>query len=127
MITKWLLFNLIFLIPLPIQKTEIKDYLINLSVVATAYSPRKKETDNTPFITATGKKVFKNGIAVSRILEEKLPMGSSVWINNKIYIVNDRMNKKWKDKRIDIFFFDTQKALKFGKRKIIIKFLKNEK
>jgi 3D (Asp-Asp-Asp) domain-containing protein len=36
---------------------------------------------------------------------------------------NDRMSKKW-DERIDIFFYNTQEALEFGKRKMKIKFLR---
>ena len=46
--------------------------VIRIPVTITAYSPRKGETDNTPFITASNKRVREGIIALSRDLEEEL-------------------------------------------------------
>ncbi|MEW6481718.1 MAG: 3D domain-containing protein [bacterium] len=92
----------------------------SVEAVATAYSPERRQCDNDPYITAINKRVKEGGIAVSRPLEKILPLGSWVYIDGKFYIVNDRMNKKWQDYRIDIFCWDKKKAFEYGKRKTII-------
>ncbi|MEW6482864.1 MAG: 3D domain-containing protein, partial [bacterium] len=106
-----------------LQKEE-NDIQINslqsLQVVATAYSPDKGQCDNDPLITATNKKVKEGGIAVSRPLEKILPMGSWVFVEDKLYEVNDRMSPKWQDYRIDVFCWNKNKARAFGKKKVVI-------
>jgi len=82
---------------------------INAKIVyATAYTSTRSQTDSTPCIAASGAnicKMHKRGIrtiAVSRNLLKRYPLGSRVKIENKTYIVEDTMNKKWLD-RIDIY------------------------
>jgi 3D (Asp-Asp-Asp) domain-containing protein len=92
-------------------------------VSITAYTNSVKETDNTPNITASGKKVKKGYIAVSRDLLSKWggreAFGSKVYILDMgIFEIQDVMNKKWK-KKIDIFMYDVNKAKKFGIKKNI--------
>lgn len=118
---KKLFIVLVFIIPCEINNSLLKFSF--LKVISTAYSPSKKECDNTPFITATGKKVFEGGIAVSKKLEAILPLDSQVWINGRSYEINDRMSKRWKDLRIDIFCFNRKNALKYGKKEVIIKYI----
>ena len=100
----------------------------------TAYSARESETDSTPTITASGQKVRKGIIAVSRDLY------SSGWTFGKkviipgvgIFEVQDKMGKSRKrgKKRIkqtnclDIFMEDTSKAVLFGRQKLIAKLIK---
>ncbi|MDI6785484.1 MAG: 3D domain-containing protein [bacterium] len=91
-------------------------------VTATAYTPSIFECDSSPFITASGRKVRDGMIAVSRDLYKILPFGSKVRIKNKIYIVEDLMNKRWK-KRIDFFMWSKESARTFGKRSVVIEVL----
>ncbi len=91
-----------------------------LKVYITAYSSRPEETDDTPFITASGKKV-RLGIVASNFL----PLGTVIKIpelfGDRTFIVEDRMNPRFKD-RIDIWFPNHWEAKKFGvkKAKILI-------
>lgn len=91
-------------------------------VVATAYSPRPQETDSTPFITATGTRV-RDGIIAANFL----PFGTLIRIpelfGDKIFTVEDRMNRRYTHAyphRIDIFFHDTKKAIRFGKQSLTL-------
>jgi len=50
---------------------RIKEY-----VIITAYTPSVWETDSTPFITASGKRISESYVAVSRDLLPKFPFGT---------------------------------------------------
>jgi 3D (Asp-Asp-Asp) domain-containing protein len=84
-----------------------------VEVTATAYSSRVEETDDTPFITASGTHVHEGTLAANW-----LPIGTKVKIptlfGNQTFTVEDRMNKRHTGKSVDIWFNDTQKALQFG-------------
>jgi hypothetical protein len=100
-------------------------------VTLTWYSPRKKETDDTPFITAPQTKVKAGGCAVSHDLwldgwtfEKFIYLKSSGlgrfkingWIDElhtKAFQIND-LTSPDKTNWIDCFDFDTQRALKKG-------------
>lgn len=86
-----------------------------INVVATAYSPSIEETDDTPFVTASGANV-REGIIASNLL----PFGTKVrfpkLFANKIFIVEDRMHWRVSNNNVDIFFFSKQDALNFGAR-----------
>ena len=95
----------------------VSDDFTKITVDVTAYSPTKRETDSTPFTTASNKRVKEGYIAISRDLEAHLSFGDKVFIEGLgIFEVQDRMNRRWKH-RIDLFFFDTKKAINFGKMK----------
>jgi 3D (Asp-Asp-Asp) domain-containing protein len=88
-----------------------------ITVDVTAYSPTKRETDSSPFTTASNKHVKEGYIAISRDLEAYLGFGDKVFIKDLgIFEVQDRMNRRWQ-KRVDLFFFDTKEAVRFGKVK----------
>lgn len=91
-------------------------------VTATAYSPRKCETNGNPWETATQTRP-KDGrtIAVSRDLLAKHDLkGKKVYIPGLgERVVEDVMNKRHKNS-IDVFFEDTAEAKEFGKRPLII-------
>ncbi|MBU0706948.1 hypothetical protein KKG41_01095 [Patescibacteria group bacterium] len=63
-------------------------------VLCTVYNPVKSQTDSTPHLTATNQKITEKTVAVSKELENFLPMGSKIQWNDKLLIVNDRMNQK---------------------------------
>lgn len=91
-----------------------------ISVWATAYSSEASQTDNTPFITASGELVH-DGVAAANFL----PMGTTFSIptlfGDKTFTVLDRMNKKYDGMHtIDLWFPNTQKAIDFGRRAVSI-------
>jgi len=80
----------------------------------TAYSSSPDETDDTPFITASGKRV-KRGVAASNML----PFGTKVKIpeifGEEVFVIEDRMHKRFDD-RVDIWMPTKKEALVFGKK-----------
>jgi len=89
---------------------------IKVHVTLTAYSARKCETDSTPTITASGKKVRPGIVALSRDLEAlfDFKFGDNVILEgHKTLTFEDRMHKR-KKLQVDIFMVKTKDALKFG-------------
>jgi 3D (Asp-Asp-Asp) domain-containing protein len=82
-----------------------------ITATITQYTPRPEETDSTPFITASGKRV-EEGMIANNCLE----FGTIVEIENEFYVVEDRMNKRFGCNHFDILVFDLGKAIEFGKR-----------
>src|SRR3989344_5849947 len=82
------------------------------NVKITAYSSRVQETDDTPFITASGKHV-RDGIVAANWL----PFGTKVRIpelfGDRIFVVEDRMHRRNSEK-LDIWFESTRAAMYFG-------------
>lgn len=99
--------------------------LTQLKVTATAYTSATNQTDATPFLAAWNNKIKPGDriIAVSRdLLKGGLKNGSKVKISGLkgYYTVRDKMNKRW-NRKIDIYMgLDKKKALKWGKRKVVI-------
>lgn len=81
-------------------------------VWVTAYSSTPEETDDTPFITASGKGV-RDGIVAANFL----PIGTRVKIpavfGDKIFTVEDRMHPRKKNV-MDVWMPSKGEALKFG-------------
>ncbi len=86
-----------------------------LRVVSSAYAPSKYQTDATPCITAAGTTV-RPGVVATNFL----PLGTIVSINNKKYIVEDRMNPRYNGYYMDIWFPSTSEAIDFGRKKLDI-------
>jgi len=95
-----------------------------LNVVVTAYSSTVMETDDTPFITASGKMV-REGIIANNLL----PFGTKVKIpslyGDKIFIVEDRMAERKGDYHFDIWFPSYWEALNFGAKDVIVEVLES--
>lgn len=87
-----------------------QNYKESRKVTITAYSSTPDQTDDTPFITASGKHV-KDGIIAANFL----PFGTKVkfpaLFGDKEFSVEDRMKS---NKKVDIWYPDRQSALKFG-------------
>jgi 3D (Asp-Asp-Asp) domain-containing protein len=83
-------------------------------VAVTAYSSSLDETDDTPFITASGNHV-REGVVATNFL----PFGTLVQIpelyGNRIFVVEDRMHEKHQE-RIDIWMRTKEEAKLFGKK-----------
>jgi len=103
---------------------EVKNVVKTIKVVLTAYSSSVEETDDTPFITASGKYVADGIIA-----NNMLPFGTKIKIpklyGNKIFIVQDRMNKKKSDYHVDIWMPTKPLAVNFGVKTAEIQVLEN--
>ncbi|WP_458626519.1 3D domain-containing protein [Winogradskyella sp. PC D3.3] len=98
-----------------------------LKVTATAYNSLAYQTNANPNITAFGDSL-KPGlryIAVSRdLLDSGLVHNTKVKIQgfDSLFIVKDKMNRRYK-KRIDIYMGnDVKKAKKWGKKKLKIEY-----
>lgn len=110
-----------FVVQRPIIDSTSKLKSKNIMAWVTAYSSEPEQTDETPFIAASGNYVYF-GTAASNFL----PFGTKFRIpevfGSQIFIVEDRMNKRFND-RIDIWFPTKEEAKKFGKRYLKIEIL----
>ena len=93
--------------PLPARGEASAEKTIIKTV--TAYNAEESQTDSSPEITASGKKV-KEGYAAYNCAE----FGTKIIINGKEFEVQDRMAKKWGCERIDIFMENHISAINFG-------------
>lgn len=80
-----------------------------IPAIITAYSSEESQTDSSPTIMASGKTVYKGAVA-----NNCYPFGTKVEINGKVYIVEDRKNKRYSCEWWDIYFEDTKSALEWG-------------
>jgi len=92
-----------------------------MMVVATAYSSTLDQTDDTPFITAWNTPV-RDGIIAANFL----PFGTEIRIpeifGNKVFVVEDRMNKRYWY-QIDVWFPERELAKEFGVKKVTIEII----
>lgn len=94
-----------------------------LIVPTSAYSSTPDQTDDSPFITAWNTPV-RDGIIAANFL----PFGTKIKIpevfGDKVFVVEDRMNKRYWHK-IDIWFSDRASALQFGVKVLKIQILES--
>ncbi len=94
-----------------------------INVVVTAYSSQEWQTDDTPFITASGTYV-RDGIIASNLL----PFGTKVRIpelfGQKIFVVEDRLHARKGLYHIDIWFPSLKEALAFGTKYTYLEILR---
>lgn len=92
-----------------------------IRVTVTAYSSTHDQTDDDPFVTASGKTV-RDGIVAANFL----PFGTKIKIpsafGDKIFVVEDRMARKHSDK-IDIWFPERWQAKHFGIKELEVEIL----
>lgn len=108
-------------------KGELDCATNTMEVTATAYNSLAYQTSSNPNITAFGDSL-KPGlryIAVSRdLLDSGLVHNTKVKIEgfDSLFLVKDKMNRRWR-KRIDIYMgTDVKKAKKWGKKKVHIEY-----
>lgn len=75
----------------------------------TSYNSEPGQTDDTPFITASGTHVHIGTIACPYVYE----FGTVVRIDGKEYVCEDRMNRKYPD-RFDIWLADKEESIAWG-------------
>lgn len=97
----------------------ILDLKRSRQVTVTAYSPRVRETDSTPFTTASNRPVRQGIVAVSRdLFNAGWVFGKKVYLAGLGLFTIDDLMASGKRNQIDIFMHDTDEAIDFGKRKI---------
>jgi len=109
---------------LPVSNPEAPVKIKKVKVVITAYSSTVWQTDDTPFITASGKTV-EQGIVANNML----PFGTEIRIpelyGDEIFVVEDRMNQKKGYYHVDIWFADYDQAKNFGAKNTYIEILES--
>ena len=102
---------------LPTYTIEIRNPPIRSElVVVTGYSSEVGQTDDSPEITASQKRVRVGFIACPR----KLKFGTIVEIEGKEYVCEDRMHGRF-DNRYDIWFPSTVEAREWGIKTLEVK------
>ncbi|MCK4305158.1 MAG: 3D domain-containing protein [Candidatus Eisenbacteria sp.] len=106
-----------------ILPTSEGDTLTFRAIVVTGYTSCPRETDSTPFLTASMTRVRPGCLALSRDLlrtftkDAPFDFGDCVVLPGVgIFIVEDTMNRRWK-KRADIWFRSKREARRWGRRK----------
>ncbi len=98
---------------------ETPDKVITNAVI-TAYTSTPGQTDDSPFIAASGKRVHDGMIAANG-----LPFGTRVKIpavyGEKIFVVEDRMNSRYGYGRFDVWLdMSRAEARKFGVKRVAV-------
>lgn len=101
---------------MPVDR-EMPDKVITKAVI-TAYTSTPGQTDDSPFIAASGKRVHDGMIAANG-----LPFGTRVKIpavyGEKIFVVEDRMNSRYGYGRFDVWLdMSRDEARKFGVKRV---------
>ena len=91
-------------------------------VIVTAYSSTPGQTDDTPFITASGSRV-RNGIVANNLLAFGTKIRIPEVYGEKIFIVEDRMSWKKGDYHFDVWFSDYNQAVAFGAKRTQVEIL----
>jgi len=107
-------------------KPEIKIVKTH-TVRATGYSSTPDQTDDTPFITASGTYVRDGIIAANFYMNGyRVPFGTLIRIpeiyGEKIFTVEDRMNNRYIN-NIDIWFPERSLAKEFGSKRVTIEII----
>ena len=129
----------IWLVILAFELNKVKKDLLELkkekqevrsSVKVTTYTTDTKQTDNTPYITASGFKLSRKNpkhhriVAVSRDIKKRLNFGDKIKLTgigkyDGIYRVEDVMNKRFRN-RIDILINPEDRPISFDDVKMIV-------
>ena len=95
-----------------------------VKMIVTAYTSSPEETDDTPFITASGKYV-EDGIIANNLL----PFGTKIRIpelyGDKIFTVEDRMHSRKGKYQADIWMANKSEARIFGAKLLEIEVLES--
>jgi 3D (Asp-Asp-Asp) domain-containing protein len=92
-------------------------------VITTAYSSTIEQTDNSPFITATGSHV-RDGIVACNFLKFGTRVRFPDYFGDKIFVVEDRMALR-NSHKIDIWMPSRELAMQFGVRNLNVEILEN--
>lgn len=94
-----------------------------IKVVVTAYSSTPDQTDDTPFITASGSHV-RDGIIAANFLRFGAKVRFPDKFGDKIFVVEDRMHPRYSN-RVDIWMTERQLAKEFGVKRLEMEILED--
>ena len=106
-------------IPLALNNGDLAKNRIE--VMVTAYSSSPCQTDNTPYLTASGTTV-REGVIATNLLPFNTKIRLPELYGNKIFVVEDRMSSE-KGYNVDIWLPSYQEAKGFGVKKTYIEIL----
>ncbi|MBI5221605.1 MAG: 3D domain-containing protein [Candidatus Magasanikbacteria bacterium] len=91
-----------------------------MKMTLTAYSSTFDQTDDDPFVAASGKRVYDGMVAVNG-----LPFGTKIKIpalyGEKIFTVDDRMNARYGSNRMDVWMNAPRKLVDaFGVKRAVV-------
>ena len=108
---------------LPIPSPTPEKVVSRINVVVTAYSSTPEQTDDTPFITASGTRV-RDGIVAANFL----PIGTKIKLpdiyGDRIFVVEDRMHPR-KHYMVDVWFASYSEAKAFGAKTTYVEVLES--
>lgn len=107
---------------LPISAPPVGDVANTMTVILTGYSSTEDQTDSTPFITASNKQV-RDGIIANNLLSFGTKVRIPEVFGDKVFEVDDRMNRKKGGNHFDVWFSTTEEALHFGAQTAMIEVL----
>lgn len=102
--------------------TPLEEGVRRIQAKITAYSSTEDQTDDTPFITASGAHVA-DGIVAANFLPLHTKIKIPELFGEKVFVVEDRMAKRFQD-RVDIWMPDRDSAWNFGLKNAEIVVLK---
>jgi len=102
--------------------TPFEEIKTRMTVDITAYSSTPDQTDDTPFITASGAHVA-DGIVAANFLPLHTRVKIPELYGEKVFVVEDRMNRRYTN-RMDIWMETREAAQKFGLKRAEIVVLK---
>ena len=107
-----------------VSPTTPKKISESVPVIVTAYSSTIWETWGDPFITASGSRV-REGIIANNLL----PFGTKIRLpeiyDDKVFVVEDRMNSRKGNYHFDIWFPSYNEAKEFGVKRTYLEILEN--
>jgi len=93
-----------------------------IPVKVTAYNPVRGQTDSSPLVTASNKRVRAGMVALSRDLEREFGFrfGDTVYLFGLgKFVFEDRMHRR-KRRHVDILMFNPVAARKFGVKSLYL-------
>jgi len=117
-------------IKIPVQESEVRvvedePHLrpgVILDGEVTAYTSSPEETDDDPFITASGERVGKGTAACP----SRYSFGTEIVIEGKTYRCQDRMNSRYREtNRFDIWMESKDEAYEWGIKELQIEVKNN--
>ncbi|MFH1112032.1 MAG: hypothetical protein V1712_03095 [Patescibacteria group bacterium] len=102
-------------------ENNLRSARYSVKIVVTAYSSTIDQTDDTPFITASGE-VVHDGIVGANWL----PLGAQIripeYFGDKVFVVEDRMNERF-SRRVDIWMLTREQAEAWGLQYLTVEVL----
>lgn len=103
------------------KATEFSFTVIKAQV--SAYTSSVDETDDTPFITASGT-ATKLGVVACPVA---IPFGTQVVIEGKSYTCEDRMNPRYQNKPVfDVWMSSKKQAFEWGRQTVQVVIYKDK-